>query len=102
MACQAFGQVELICHALADYGLTSAALAKQERAGRLPRDAADEILADMYDPQGQNQGRLTVLLIRVRMEADQATGRPNDYATDLMRRCVAARGNPDGFLGSGS
>ena len=94
----ALGQVELMCHALADYGLTSAALARQERAGKIARAAADEIMADMYDPSGTTGIALMALMRRVRAEADQSEERPNDFATGLMQRCLRARANADLFL----
>lgn len=89
------------CMQIADYALTSAALAKQVSAGKIVRETATEILRDMYGPPEGAEGQQATakLLARVRAEADKSSAEPARFAVELYQRCAMFGGLPDLFLG---
>lgn len=95
----AYAAHEGLCVGLADYGITAAALAKQERAGRISRPVADAVLSDMYDSSRTNPPQVNALYARVRNAADTTRSEPNEFAQQLLDKCIAVGGNPDLFLG---
>lgn len=101
LACQMPASAQTVqqaCWGYADYALTATALARQVAAGRLERDAATIILAEMYDPDGALSAATAALLGRVRATADRATGTPMQHAGELLRRCVEAGADPGRWL----
>ncbi len=89
----------VVCNGLADYGITAAALAKQERAGKLEPAARAQILADMYFPDAVPSRELAAIVARIERAARSTRLSPAEFANDLVRRCMGAGGNPDLFLG---
>ena len=91
-----------VCDGLGDYAITAAALAKQEKAGRLTHETLEAVLVDMYFPEDAPSPALASVLERIRNLAAGTRMEPSVFATDLVERCVRARAIPGLFLGSES